>query len=351
MEFLDRQLFDNSLREWAIALVVAGATYAALQFVRRRVVTRLGSLVERTSAEWDDILAHMLSRTKAFFPAVVGIYLASLVVSLPVRGRAVVEAVLVIGGLLQAGIWATAGAAAWLERYRQRKLTADPAAVTTVGALNFGAKMVVWIIVTLLALDNLGIDITALVAGLGVGGIAVALAVQNILGDLFASLTIVLDKPFIIGDVVNVGEFTGRIEHVGLKTTRIRSLSGEQLVFSNGDLLNSRLRNFGRLEERRIVFAIGVTYQTPREKLRQIPAMLRQAIEEVSGTRFDRAHFKAFGDFALIFEAVYFVQTPDYNTYMDDQQMINLRLHEMFEAERIEFAYPTQTLFVVKQEP
>ena len=187
-----------------------------------------------------------------------------------------------------------------------------------------------------------------MVAGLGVGGIAVALATQNILGDLFASLSIVLDKPFVIGDFLIVGDFMGSVEYVGLKTTRLRSLSGEQLVFSNTDLLGSRIRNYGRMYERRVVFKLGVTYQTPREKLSRIPAIIREAIETQDNSRFDRSHFQAYGDFSLNFESVYYIGSPDYNLYMDVQQAVNLRIHERFEEESIEFAYPTQTLFVAQ---
>jgi len=200
--------------------------------------------------------------------------------------------------------------------------------------------------VLLMALENFGVNITTFITGLGVGGVAVALAVQNILGDLFASLSIVLDKPFVIGDSLAVGEFQGTVEHVGLKTTRLRSLGGEQLIFSNGELTKSRMRNYGRMAERRVVFKIGVTYDTPREKLAQIPAWIKQIITEQPQTRVDRSHFAAYGDFALTFETVYYVLSPDYNTYMDIQQTINLKIHERFEKEGIEFAFPTQTLIL-----
>jgi len=199
-----------------------------------------------------------------------------------------------------------------------------------------------------MALDNLGIDVTALVAGLGIGGVAVALAVQNVLGDLFASLSIILDKPFVIGDFLVIGEYMGSVEYVGLKTTRVRSLSGEQLVFSNSDLLKSRIRNYGRMYERRVVFNIGVTYDTPRELLKRIPGMIRAAVEAQDKTRFDRSHFMKYGDYALQFETVYYVLSPDYNVYMDIQQAIYLIIHEDFEQNHIDFAYPTQTLIVTR---
>jgi small-conductance mechanosensitive channel len=209
-------------------------------------------------------------------------------------------------------------------------------------------KVVLWAAVVLIALDNLGVHITTLVAGLGVGGIAVALAVQNILGDLFSSVTIILDKPFVIGDFIIVGDFLGSVEHIGLKTTRVRSLSGEQLVFANSDLLKSRIRNFKQMTERRIVFAFGVIYQTAADKLAAIPGLVREIVEAQPQARFDRAHFKAFGGSSLDFEVVYWVTNPDYNLYMDIQQAINLGLFRRFAAEGIEFAYPTQTLYVEK---
>jgi MscS family membrane protein len=188
------------------------------------------------------------------------------------------------------------------------------------------------------------------VAGLGIGGIAVALALQNVLSDLFASLSIVLDKPFVVGDFVGVGEFLGTVEYVGLKTTRLRSLSGEQIVFSNSDLLGSRLRNYKRLRERRAVFQIGVTYDTPEPKLRAIPKLLRSIVEAQQNTRFDRAHFRTYGPYSLDFEVVYFVLVSDYNDYMDIQQAINFEVFTRFQTEGIEFAFPTQTLFVTAPE-
>jgi small-conductance mechanosensitive channel len=214
--------------------------------------------------------------------------------------------------------------------------------------LSVALRLALWSVIVLLALQNLGVDVTALVATLGVGGVAVALAAQGILGDVFASIFMVIDKPFVLGDFLIVGDFLGSVEDIGMRTTRIRSLSGEQLIFSNNDLLRTRIRNYGRMYERRVVFSLGVTYQTPRTKLEAIPGIIREAIEAQDKTRFDRAHFQKYGDFALVFESVYYVLEPDYTLYMDIQQAINLRVHRRFEEEGIEFAYPTQTLFVAR---
>ena len=267
---------------------------------------------------------------------------------MPTTSRKIINSFVIVTLIIQGGLWASIALQVMIEQYRQKQLDKDPASVTTLNVLNFVGKIILWSIVLLLVLDNLGVNITALVAGLGVGGIAIALAVQTILGDLFASLSIVLDKPFVVGDFLIVGDFLGSVEYVGLKTTRLRSLSGEQLVFSNSDLLNSRIRNYGRMYERRVSFDLGVTYQTARDKLVKIPEIIREAVVTQDNTRFDRSHFKEYGDFALIFESVYYVHGPDYNVYMDIQQAINLHIHERFEQEGIEFAYPTQTVFMHK---
>jgi small-conductance mechanosensitive channel len=190
------------------------------------------------------------------------------------------------------------------------------------------------------------VKITTLVASLGIGGIAVAMALQNILGDIFASLSILLDKPFVVGDFIIVETHMGTVEYIGLKTTRIRSLSGEQLVFSNSDLLKSRIRNYKRMAERRVVFSIGVVYQTDHDTLKKIPDLIRKIIEDQDQVRFDRSHFQGYGEFSLNFETVYYVLSPDYNRYMDVQQAINLAIFRQFETLNIGFAYPTQTVFL-----
>ena len=249
--------------------------------------------------------------------------------------------------VIQMTLWAAALVDYFLDRSRRAAPEEESAArKTTLNAAGFVLKLILAAIAVLLMLDNIpGVEITALVASLGIGGIAVALAVQNILSDLFASLSIVLDKPFVIGDFIIVDGYLGTVEHIGLKTTRLRSLSGEQLVFSNNDLLQSRVRNYKRMAERRIVFSFGVTYQTPADKLERIPELIRRLIESQETVRFDRAHFQGYGDFALNFEVVYYVLDPDYNRYMDIQQAINLEIFRTFRQEDVEFAYPTRTLY------
>jgi len=350
MDFLQIEFASNTLLTWLIAAAVTVAVIVAVGVVRYLLARQFNNMVKHSEAPVWPILLATVRRTRWLFILILGLFVGMTILELPEHISKVGSSVMVIVLLIQIGMWAAAAVQVMLDQYRQRQLTKDPSGVTTLNLLNFISKIVIWLFVLLLVLDNLGVNITALVAGLGVGGIAVALALQTILSDLFASLSIVLDKPFVVGDFLNVGDMYGTVDYVGLKTTRLKSLSGEQLVFSNSDLLNSRIRNYGRMYERRVVFNLGVTYQTPREMLIKIPTIVRQAIEKQENTRFDRSHFKEYGNFSLDFESVYYVLGPDYNEYMDIQQAINLDIHEQFEKENIEFAYPTQTLFIEKSE-
>jgi small-conductance mechanosensitive channel len=212
------------------------------------------------------------------------------------------------------------------------------------GLINF----VVWAVALVFLLDNLGVKISAVVAGLGIGGIAVALAAQAVLGDLFSYFVIFFDKPFEIGDFIVINDKMGVVEFIGVKTTRIRAIGGEMLVISNTDLTNSRLHNFKKMEKRRVVFNLGVTYQTPSDKLKAIPQLVKLVIENQENAIFDRGHFASYGDFSLNFEFVYYVTSADYVAYMDIQQSINIAIYEQFENAGIDFAYPTQTIFMPK---
>ncbi len=343
---MDEVLLENAISQWLLALGAGLAAVVLLRGLQAVVRGRIARLAARTGTRWDDHLVHVIGSTRLLFWLVIGAWIGANFLDLTDAAERWVRIVFIVTLLLQAGLWAGALINSALDDYQRRKREESPEDVTTLGLIGLAGRVAVWSVVVLLILDNLGVDITALVAGLGIGGVAVALAVQNILGDLFASLSIVLDKPFVVGDFLMVGEHLGSVEKIGLKTTRLRSLSGEQLIFSNTDLLGSRVRNFGRMAERRVVFGLGVTYQTPRDKLRLIPTIIREAIEAQQDTRFDRSHFSAYGDFSLDFESVYYVLSRDYNQYMDIQQAIYLAIHERFEAEGIEFVYPTQTLFL-----
>jgi small-conductance mechanosensitive channel len=347
MEFLDQTILGNTQRAWLLAFVTAALVVIALRLVQLVAGKRLARLAAHTPTQWDDNLVKLLSKTRLPFWLVLGLLVGSLMLELSASMQSIVTTTFVIALLVQGGIWGVVLIKAALASYQEKVGDEKPAEQTTLNLIGFIAQIAVWSLVVLLSLENLGIDITALVAGLGIGGVAVALAVQNILGDLFASLSIVLDKPFVIGDFLIVGDLMGTVEHVGLKTTRVRSLSGEQLVFSNADLLNSR----GRMYERRVVFKIGVTYETPREQLKRIPGIIREIIEGRENTRFDRSHFMEYADYSLNFETVYYVLGPDYTVYMDVQQDIYFALHERMEQEGMQFAYPTQKLFLESSGP
>jgi len=346
-------LFGNDLRAWLIALGIVLGAYLLLSGIHRLIARRLTTLSQRTTTTWDDAVAAVLRGTSSLFLLVIALLAGASVLALTDRVVVGLRTVAVVAFLIQCGLWITIATGAFLGRYQAIHMEKDRSAATMVGALAFLSQLVVWTGVLLLALDNLGVDVTALIAGLGVGGIAVALAAQNILGDLFASLAIVLDKPFVLKDFIIVDSYLGTVDHIGLKTTRLRSLSGEQLIFSNADLLKSRIRNYGRMFERRVVFTIRATYQTSGEQVERIPGIIRSAIEAQERTRFDRSHFFAYGEYGLEFESVYYVLSPDYNVYMDIQQAINLQIHSRFDEEGIAFAVPEQRLYIERrpQEP
>ncbi len=351
MAWLDYVVFGNSVLNWAIAAGVAIVLSVVLMLVRRLLIRRFDRLSDRAeSAQTLKVAVAVFRATKSWFLVLIAFFIGSRFLQTSGDVSLWTARAVTIGILLQLGMWLSAGVVRSIKAKRQRDLARHPDGVAAMDILAFIARVAIWTIVLLAALDNLGVNITTMIAGLGVGGIAVALAAQNILGDLFASLSIVLDKPFAVGDFLIIDGFLGTVEEVGIKTTRLRSLSGEQLVFSNNDLLNSRIRNYGRMAERRVVFSIGVTYQTPAETVRAIPEILRAAVEAQDKVRFDRAHFQKYGDFALIFEVVYYVLSSDYADYMDIQQAINLRVYDEFEANGISFAYPTQTVYVNRME-
>jgi len=346
MDFLQGTLFKNTYQEWFTAAVIFLAFVTVLPFIKLIFVKQITRISDKREGVVYDFLLEIFRNLKFYLFVVLGLYSAVYVLELPAKILNIINIIVVLTFVLQCIVWGNKIIDLGLNRYKTKRLESDPASITTMAALGFVAKLLLYVLLFLFALSNLGVDVTGLVAGLGIGGIAVALAVQNVLGDLFASLSIVLDKPFVIDDFIIVGDYLGSVKKIGLKTTRIQSLSGEQIIFSNSDLLNSRIRNYKRMYERRIVFKIGVTYQTPHEKLQAIQKMLRDIVEAQEMARFDRAHFSEYGNFSLNFEIVYYVKSPDYNTYMDTQQAINLAIFKKFEQEDITFAYPTQTVYL-----
>ena len=323
--------------------------YLLLKLLFGVLKRRLASFSQKTATVADDLLAATLDSTKNCVLLVISIWGGAQFLNLG-TWDSYLDYALLIAAVLQAAIWANRMVSAYIIFYTDSRREENPGAVSVVQGVSFLVRLVIWSIALLLVIDNLGYDVTTLIAGLGIGGIAVALALQNVLGDLFASLSIVLDKPFVIGDFIIVGDLMGVVEKIGLKTTRVRSLSGEQLIFSNSDLLNSRVRNFKRMQERRVPFGFGVIYQTTPDQLEAIPPLVKSIIEGVEGLRFDRAHFKGFGESSFDFEVVYYINTPDYNAFMDAQQTINLALCRGFAERGVEFAYPTRTLYLRRED-
>ncbi len=333
-------IFGNPLRDWVAAAAVAAGAFFVLLLIQLLVVKRLGAVAERTETAVDDFFIEIVRRTRRLLLLVVVVWLASLSLTWTGRVAVILRTAAVLAFLLQLSLWLLAAINFWVEHTRRKRLASDAASVTLIGAVGFAGKVVVWSLVLLVALDNLGVDVTTLVAGLGVGGIAVGLALQNILGDLFASVSIVLDKPFVIGETIQVGDLVGKVESIGLKTTHVRSLSGEQLIFPNGDLLQSRIRNHARMGDRRVVLSFAVEYETPIEKVEAIPGIARGIIEPLDQVRFDRAHFVRLGTAGLDFEVVWFILSTDQSLHMDRQQQILFTLMRRFQEEGIELAAP-----------
>ncbi len=346
MEFLRSTFYGNPVWRWLAAVGVILLTWLTLQVTMRATIRHLRKIAERTTGQLDDLLVELLHKTRFFLVFVISAYAGARFLTLPASPSKALHVAFVIALLFQAGYWGNGLVTFWLTRTIKRRLGDDAATATSIAALGFVAKLVLWVVILLVALDNMGVNITTLVAGLGITGVAVALGVQSIFKDAFASLSIIADKPFVIGDFIVVGEYSGTVERVGLKTTRVRSLSGELLIFANGDLLDSRIRNYAQMKERRIAFPFALAYDTPTTLLTEVPSIVKEEIERVPDVRFDRCHLKSFADSVLIYETVYFVLTADYLKYMDAQQAVNLGVLRAFEEQGIHLAYPTRTLFV-----
>jgi small-conductance mechanosensitive channel len=343
----DIHFFSNSVAAWAVAVVAFFFTFTVLPLVKRFMAVRR----RRWQAAGDthplavELTALLVERTSRVFIWMVALWFASTLLYLPSRADRIIYIVIVFSFWFQVGLWGMAAVRYFIERRGRRAGgSATPAQSGSIDIIVFIAGLTIWTMAFLLALDNLGVQIKPLLTGLGIGGVAVALAVQSVLGDVLASMSIALDKPFGIGDSLAVDDIQGTVEHIGVKSTRLRSISGEQIILANADVLKARVRNYGRMRERRSAFRLNVTYDTPPEKLRAIPAAVRAVIEAAPQTRFDRCHFLAFGDWSLQFEVVYYVTVSDYKTYADLQQTINLGILERFAALEVEIAFVSHSL-------
>ncbi len=348
VDFLNQVFLNNTLAAYGIAIAILIAGFILIQLVRSAILSSLQRWEKQQQSPLDQRLVNIFSQPLMRLLYIGTVYIAIANLNLhPILGQTLQVLAVLIATVT--GIQFLSQFSEYLLRsYLVRK--GNPELEQSFNALTPLIRAIFWAVGFVFLLDNLGFDISAVVASLGIGGLAIAFAAQGILQDLFSYFSIVFDRPFAIGDFIVVGDYLGTVEQIGIKTTRLKSLSGEQLILANTDLTSSRVRNFKRMEQRRIVFTLGVIYETSAEKLKQIPAMIENIIQAVEGVKFDRAHFASYGDFSLNYEVVYLVNTGDFNTYMNCQQQINFALFEAFAAAGIEFAYPTQVHYLQKQE-
>lgn len=346
-DFWGYTFWGNTIRDWAIALSIIVGACILLRIFKSVVTTRLKKFSERSKTSLDDFLVLVLDRSIMPLAYIVAIYYGIQYLTLGTQTAKIMHtAIMVVSAFFIIRI--VNSFISYLFSNALSKGGDEVSRRKQASGILLIIKLVVWMLGILFLVDNLGYDITTIVAGLGIGGIAIALAAQTILGDLFSYIVIFFDKPFEVGDFIIIDDKMGTVEYVGIKTTRIRTLGGEQLICSNTDLTNSRVHNYKRMDQRRIVFEFGIIYDTPFAKLEKIPSMVKSIVESTELTRFDRAHFRSFGDSALEFEVVYYVLSSDYNIYMDIQQAINFKLFENFKSNEIEFAFPTQTIHIDK---
>lgn len=345
MADLGHIFYGNTLADWFVAATVSVGVWSLLALFRRVFKTRSQRLALEHQSAPIRLIFHLASNTRQFSFLAVALYAGQENLSFTPKVQHIVWNVALILLLTQVGLWAGRSLRFYL-RIKEAARGPDQLFAGSLDVINFVVGILIWSLLILVALDNFGVNITALLAGLGVGGVAVALALQNILGDLFASLSIALDKPFVVGDSLNIDTFTGAVEHIGIKTTRLRSETGEQIVLSNADILKSRVRNFGRMPEQRVLTTLRVAYATPSDMLTGIPKILEGIVRAQSTARFERCHLKSLGEYALQYELSYFVQQPKLNPLLDLQQTVNFHIIDEFRRLGIEFALPAQRIML-----
>jgi small-conductance mechanosensitive channel len=349
-DFLDEKFYKNTVEQYLIATGIIVVGILILRLFRNIVLKRLREWAEKTETNLDDLVVNGIERFILPVLNFVLIYYSVTYLTLSDKvDKAVHYATAAVITFFCVRL-ITSSIKLLLHSYVRRQENGEEK-IKQLRGIIIVMNMVIWALGLVFLFDNLGYNVTAIITGLGIGGIAIALAAQNILGDLFNYFVIFFDRPFEIGDFVVIDDKRGNVEHIGIKTTRIKSLTGEQLVFSNTDLTNSRLHNFKRMDRRRILFTIGIVYETAIEKVKEVPALLKTIIDEQEKATFDRAHFAAYGNFSLNYEIVYFVESPEFNEYMNIQQSVNIKIFEEFKKRGIEFAYPTQTILLNKINP
>ncbi len=345
-DFFDKVYYGNTLMDYLISIAIFILSLLVIFIVKNVIIRKLKQLVDKSATNLDNLIVDLIERKIVPF-----LYLGTFYFSMQgLKMAPAVQKVFTVSISLLLTILIVRAASVLISVILEQRWASSDKNISRRNAfrsLLTGIQIVMWAIAVVMLLDNFGVNISTLVTGLGIGGIAIAIASQAVLGDLFSYFTIIFDRPFEIGDFIIVGDRMGTVEHIGMKSTRVRSLSGEQLVFRNTDLTDSRISNYKRMENRRVVFSIGVTYDTNIDSLKEIPSKIKTIIDSIPLTKFDRSHFSAFGSSSLTIETVYNVKSADYNTYMDIHQQINFRILEEFKAMGVQFALPTQILHIV----
>jgi small-conductance mechanosensitive channel len=343
--FWEVGLLGNTVYDYLLAVgifVLLAVVFKGVQWIAIRSVE---GVTKRTKTEWDDAVVTIIKTIKPPFYWYVSFYVAIQYLNVEGVAKKIVSFILVAWFVYQVIV----GIRILIDFYVQQRLSkTDKGAQAATHLIHSLASITLWVVGILFLMQNFGVNVTSLIAGLGIGGIAIALAAQNVLADLFSSLAIYFDKPFVPGDFVEVGTSKGIVQKIGIKTTRIKALDGEEIVVPNTEMTGAALKNIGRMKERRVLFTLGVVYETPTAKMKMIPDLIKNIITEEKEVKFDRVHFKKFSDSSLDFEIVYYVKSKDYDTYMDINHRVMMEIKQVFENEHIEMAYPTQMIYMNK---
>ncbi len=347
---LEPYLGEAFAADLVIAAVIFFLVLLVLWILKYQVLARLATVVKKTSIKVDDLLLDIVQGVGSFFFFSVALFAATRHIELPELAGLVIEGLFLLA-IVYEGVKIGEKVIVYIltNHISRHKKKNDEEAKRVSTAIIIFVRIVLWSMGAVLILSNLGFNVSSLIAGLGIGGLAISLALQNVFSDFFSSFSIVMDKPFEEGDFIIVGEHMGVVKKIGLKTTRIQALQGEEIVISNNELTSTRIQNFKKLQRRRVVFTFGVTYDTTLTKLKKIPSMVKKQVEaHKDQVEFDRAHFNVFADSSLNFEVVYYLNSADYNVYMDIQEAINLGMTKDFRKEKIEFAFPSRTIYMAE---
>ncbi len=344
-EFLDLTFYNNTVSRYLVFLGCVLLSIVAVMIIVHFLIKRLKVWADKSKAESGDVLVQSVKKYLVPVLYFTAVFLCTKILTLDQTLVSVINTAAELFAALFGGMLLTRVVIYFINLYWQKKKSGSDNKLA-IRWINGLVKFLIWCAVIILFLQNAGIKIDALLAGLGIGGLAIAFAAQVILQDVFCFFTILFDRPFEIGDFIVADEYMGTVEHIGVKTTRLRALSGEQLVMSNADLTGSRIKNYKTMAQRRVLFTLGVAYNTRAETLSAIPGIIKEIIDGIEGASFSRTHFFSYGEASLNFEIAYYVLSSDYDKYMDINQQVNLKIKETFDKRGIEFAFPTQILYV-----